>query len=719
MPFLLILILALLCCPSFSGPRLENLPAFCKSVYPKLIGAGARPLAQSEVAELLNLSFKSADDFLRLIQQLPIQSQRDLLEKLLVLRWQMKPMPLSALPEAFQRGNPEFTHPKREVEEAFVKLQLSKKIDHALRTLASSLGRNSIPEDQKKTFDYFLGLLDRFDPSWYHQSKIDSIIDLASGIRTQEISDAIAKKDRRAFNDDHQGEETYSFAKPELLLTPYSEIFNLFQALGLKPGDKVVDLGAGFGRLGLALASRNPGVKITGYEIVRDRIEEGARVAKAWGLSDRVTLIEQNLADPHFKPEEADIYFAFNPVSGATFDKVLEDLRQVGLKSKKPFRFIVFGPSPFEKTEAQPWLRELKGPEIPEGPELKIYEFVPEKATHTVKVEPTQKNPYALNETPTRIQESRPLREDELSSLSLSGSSSFLAPRYLQAWAKHWPIETFTHRGLRILFSKKTHEVGLELFFEPLGGTPKERAKAIEEIILSRRKIGTRAEFLYLSEEVVRELQASKSVKAEQDSALSDYIYPIENLAHLEQSKRLRERRNQAASFLRDNPDAQVQILEDLSLPNKAPFVATAQDFLARWQSERLEKAPQKEEFELDTLRTESLASIELAKTLQGPGTLQMSLTSGGKVLGYASGEIREGPQPGTKMLVIYVQKSDGTKNSIAYLNQVFVREVFNHPEKYGKVQFVNMMDASHSGLSQFKKHYGPDPDLGQVWKAY
>jgi hypothetical protein len=205
----------------------------------------------------------------------------------------------------------------------------------------------------------------------------------------------------------------------------------------------------------------------------------------------------------------------------------------------------------------------------------------------------------------------------------------------------------------------------------------------------------------------------------ETDPVLSDYIYPIENLARLEKSKRLRERRNQAASFLKEHPEAQTQVLAELPTQTRQLFLKQSQAFLDDWQKERMQRASSADALERDALQAESLASIDLTKSLQGPGTVQMTLSNGGKILGYASGEIRDGPRPETKMLVIYVQKSDGTKNAIPYLNQALVREIFDHPEKYGKVAYVNMMDASNAGLRQFKKHYEPDPLLGQVWKAY
>ena len=724
--------------------RQQNLPAICKSLFPKLIPTENRPLSTQETRDLFSFASLPANQFEKELSRLSSREKRGLLEKLMLLRWQVPHLPEEHIPSELKPATNEILsiYPrsnnllsqKPEVQDKLTRAILKKRIWSAAEAVASHLGSTATPQERKEMFKLFLEHFDYHDQSWHHQAQLDSLIDLASGIQTKKISEQIQRSNRKDFNDNHQGEETYSFAGPELLLTPYSEILNLFHSMRLKPGDKVVDLGAGFGRLGLALATRYPELSITGYEIVKDRITEGARVAKEWQLDDRVHLLEQNLADPQFKPEPADVYYAFNPVSGQTFDKILEDLRTVGLSSGKRFRFIVFGPSPFYKTEAQPWLKEIKGEGIPEGEELKIYEFVPEKASHTVIVDPgTITNPFQLRpsqeithypKTQSMAPSHLELLKDHLSASnkSFSNNASFLSPNYLAGWASGWPMEISRHGNLILISSQKTGEEGKESFIEPLGGSPQEKAKLIRKIIEDKKRKGIKAEFSFVSEPVHKLLLAHEKISTSEAPDYFDFIYPAENLAKLDKTKKLRDRGNQARSFEQMHPEAHVELIANLSPEKASQFKESIREFLGTWVSHQ-KQTRQLNEFEQATLETETEAAKHLVERLTRPENIQIAVrgnrTEEGSnpVIAYASGEIAT-DSTGKRTLLIYVQKSDGTKNAIPFINREMVQEVVNHPEKYGPIDFVNMMDGSTPGLRQFKMQYEPDLELGKTYKA-
>ena len=724
--------------------RQQNLPAICKSLFPKLIPIENRPLTAQENKDLFSLASLPPDRFESELSRLSSKEKRTRLERLMLLRWQVPQLPEEHIPSETKPSSTELfsIYPRAkalladrpEIQDKLERAVLKNRIWAAAESVAANLGRTSTPQEQKEIFKTFLEHLDYHDQSWHHQAQLDSLIDLASGIQTKKISEQIQKANRKEFNDSHQGEETYSFAGPELLLTPYTEILNVFQAMKLKPGAKVVDLGAGFGRLGLALASRYPDISITGYEIVKDRITEGARVAKDWELDSRVHLIEQNLADPQFKPEPADVYYAFNPVSGQTFDKILEDLRTVGLKSNKRFRLIVFGPSPFYKTDAQPWLKEIKGEGIPEGDELKIYEFVPEKASHTVIVDPGKiTNPFQLRPSqeispypktqamgPSHLEVVR----EHLAAFpeSVSNNASFLTPSYLAAWASGWPMEISRHGNHLLISSKKTGEEGKESFVEPIGGSPQEKAELIRKVIEDKKRKGIKAEFSFLSEPVHKLLLADESISTTEAPDYFDFIYPAENLAKLDKTKRLRDRGNQARAFEESHPEAKGELFSDLSSEKASHFKQSVREFLDAWVAGQKNKTTMSE-YEQATLETETEAAKQLIERLTGAEHIQMAvrgketIEGNRPILAYASGEITTDSN-GKRTLIIYVQKSDGTKNAIPFINREMVREVMNHPEKYGRLDFVNMMDGSTPGLRQFKMQYEPDPDLGKTYRA-
>ncbi len=60
----------------------------------------------------------------------------------------------------------------------------------------------------------------------------------------------------------------------------------------------VVDLGCGFGALGLAMAVRAPGLRVLGLDLDGDLVAAGRRVADAAGLAGRVRLLEAGAEDP-------------------------------------------------------------------------------------------------------------------------------------------------------------------------------------------------------------------------------------------------------------------------------------------------------------------------------------------------------------------------------------------------------------------------------------
>lgn len=719
--------------------RSENLPAFCKSLYPKLLPQENRPLSVEEVQDLLKKSQLSPTEFKENLETLSNQEKRALLEKLMLLTWQVGDLPSQYLSpqvmpqseqvlDAFPRSQSILSQ-KPELIDPITRLHLKKTVWSAAKEVASNLSQASTPDQQKENFKVLLDHLDAHDLSWYHQSQIDSLIDLASGIQTKEISEKIQKESRREFNDRHQGEETYSFAGPGLLLTPYTEILNLFKAAGLKRGQSVVDLGAGFGRVGLALATQYPDVTVTGYEIVKERIEEGARVAKEWGLDSRVHLLEQNLADPDFKPQAADYYFAFNPVSGSTFDKILEDLRVVGLKSKKRFRLIVFGPSPFFKTDAQPWLKQLTGEGIPQGDELKIYEFDPSLATHTVIADPGHiTNPFQLrpaSEIPiypkSQAMTSEHLKtlEDHLAAFpeTSSNNNSFLSPKYLTGWAESQPMEISQHGNQLLIQEMHPEQQGREFFFEPFGGTPEEKAKLIKKVIQDKKRQGIKAEFSHLSESVYEILKHDDQISAFERADESDFVYAAKDLASLTRSKKLRERAKQATAFQEASPQASVEFLRNLNPEQASRFQENTKKFIRSWLERTLDQK-QMTESERTIFKSESATALFLTEKLVGPQTVQVAVKGAdGKIVAYASGEIRISSS-GERTLNIYVQKSDGTKNAIPFINRELVNEVVSHPELYGKVEFVNMMDASTAGLRQFKMHYEPDLSRGKNYGA-
>ena len=109
----------------------------------------------------------------------------------------------------------------------------------------------------------------------------------------------------------HAGNQTWVGLHPETIQTPYAELLRLCEKLNLKNGESIVDLGAGYGRLGVIIHDLYPGVKFSGIEIVPERVAEGKRVFEILGM-DPSTLRKDDLTSEFFSPEIASHYFIYD-----------------------------------------------------------------------------------------------------------------------------------------------------------------------------------------------------------------------------------------------------------------------------------------------------------------------------------------------------------------------------------------------------------------------
>ncbi|MGZ3713622.1 MAG: class I SAM-dependent methyltransferase, partial [Bdellovibrionota bacterium] len=70
-------------------------------------------------------------------------------------------------------------------------------------------------------------------------------------------------------------QERWEKQGPAVFMTPYTELRKILTELSPKGGQLVIDLGAGYGRMGFVLKSHFPEVRFIGYELVAQRVEEG------------------------------------------------------------------------------------------------------------------------------------------------------------------------------------------------------------------------------------------------------------------------------------------------------------------------------------------------------------------------------------------------------------------------------------------------------------
>lgn len=95
-----------------------------------------------------------------------------------------------------------------------------------------------------------------------------------------------------------------------------------------QPGQTVMDLGSGFGALGMLIGLFYPEVKFIGYEILPERVDEANRAALANGFTN-VEFRTANLAELPALPI-ADHIYMYSPFNGETGNKVGLMLRDLG-----------------------------------------------------------------------------------------------------------------------------------------------------------------------------------------------------------------------------------------------------------------------------------------------------------------------------------------------------------------------------------------------------
>lgn len=146
------------------------------------------------------------------------------------------------------------------------------------------------------------------------------------------------------------------------LLTPYTEIREILDRLAVRPGQRVVDLGAGYARMAFVIGRCHPEVAFTGYEFVPERVAEAERVLAPWGWEPRCRVERADLSAPEFRPVEADHYFLYDYGTRPAVEKTLEDLRAVA--ARRPITVVGRGRLSRDAIERRhPWLAQVVAPE--------------------------------------------------------------------------------------------------------------------------------------------------------------------------------------------------------------------------------------------------------------------------------------------------------------------------------------------------------------------
>jgi hypothetical protein len=175
------------------------------------------------------------------------------------------------------------------------------------------------------------------------------------GLNTAQLESAISLKYGQSKNPDEQ----HWIGLPiQTLLTPYIELRIMLSILAPTQGVRVVDLGAGYGRMGFVLARHYPEVDFVGYEIIEERAVEAQRGFERHQCT-RAKMICGDLSKT--SPVLSDIYFIYDYGSRTAVLKTLEDLKKIA--NRRPIVVIGRGRLARDLIEQEtPWLSQVTRP---------------------------------------------------------------------------------------------------------------------------------------------------------------------------------------------------------------------------------------------------------------------------------------------------------------------------------------------------------------------
>lgn len=163
----------------------------------------------------------------------------------------------------------------------------------------------------------------------YQQAKLHAEkVDQWLGMDTVKVEAEVAANPAYPRLHQEEGQRLWVGLPVQTLLTPYLEIRTMLEDLAPAPGTTLVDLGAGYGRIGFVLTRHFPEVEFIGYEFVKERVEEGARALARFGVQ-RAQLLQADLFARDFSLPGARYFFLYDYGSREAIERTLESMKRV------------------------------------------------------------------------------------------------------------------------------------------------------------------------------------------------------------------------------------------------------------------------------------------------------------------------------------------------------------------------------------------------------
>lgn len=109
----------------------------------------------------------------------------------------------------------------------------------------------------------------------------------------------------------------------------YATTLLALRYLNLGKGSKFIDLGSGYGRIGLVVGLMRPDIQFIGYEFVKERVDIANKASAQLQLNQHVHFVTQDLAHVNFKIPLADTYYIFDSFADASYAIIMEQLQEM------------------------------------------------------------------------------------------------------------------------------------------------------------------------------------------------------------------------------------------------------------------------------------------------------------------------------------------------------------------------------------------------------
>ncbi|MGB0453428.1 MAG: class I SAM-dependent methyltransferase [Bacteriovoracaceae bacterium] len=114
----------------------------------------------------------------------------------------------------------------------------------------------------------------------------------------------------------------------------YSTILLALNHINLKPGSSVVDLGSGYGRVGLVYSLLRPDLNFLGFEYHPYRVGIANKASQNLNLDKNLKFITQDLSLSLFKIPDSDVYYLYDPFTDESYDYILNQIVEISKRRK-------------------------------------------------------------------------------------------------------------------------------------------------------------------------------------------------------------------------------------------------------------------------------------------------------------------------------------------------------------------------------------------------